>query len=159
MDKITQIKISNGIKDFKNLSNQDVIKLIELQAKGVLEKTDIEALTKIAPKFLKMQIEIVKSFAKISGDIKESQIKSTEPVIASIQGLTSILETLATKAQSDSTIEKIAESSIKLAEKYTEILEINRKQNESNNTNWKGLLTTLGMVAISAGAWVLRKRI
>lgn len=128
MDKLKEIEKFSGIKDFKKLSKEDIIRLTELQSKGVLEISHIEALTKIAPEFIKMQIEVVKSFAKISGDMKESQIKSTEPVIESIQGLTRILETLASKAQSDSTIERIAELSIKLAEKYTEILEINRKR-------------------------------
>jgi len=159
MNELKEIEKFSGIKDFKNLSKEDVIKLTKLQADGILEKTHIEALTKIAPEFIKMQIEVVKSFAKISGDMKESQIKSTEPVIESIQGLTRILETLASKAQSDSTIEKIAELSIKLAEKYTEILEINRKQNKDNNNNWKSLLATVGVVVISAGAWLLRKKI
>lgn len=158
MKDLKNIEKITGIKDFKNLSKEDVIRLTELQADGILEKSHIEALTKIAPDFIKMQIEVVKSIATISGDMKESQIKSTEPVIESIQSLSRILETLASKAQSDATIEKIAELSIKLAEQFAKILEINRRQNEDNNSNWKQILATLSVIAMSAGAFFLRKR-
>lgn len=158
MNELKEIEKVSGIKDFKNLSKEDVIKLTELQANGILEKSHIEALTKIAPDFIKMQIELVQSFAKMSGDMKETQIKSTEPIIESIQSLSRILETLAAKAQSDATIEKIAEISIKLAEQFAKILEINRQQNGDNNNNWKYIFATVATVVMSAGAWLLKRR-
>jgi hypothetical protein len=124
----------------------------------MFKKAHIEALTKIAPDFIKMQIEAIKSFAKISGNMRKGQAKSTEAISDSINSLSKVLETLASKAQSEASIEKIAELSIKMAEKYTEILEINRKQNKDNNNTWKALLGTVGAVVLAGVGLFLGKR-
>jgi len=138
------------IKDYKNLTKEEILKITELQAKNELSKTQIEALVKVTPEFVKMQIEVVKSFAEMTKSIKDVQIKAIDPIIESIKSLSKILEIIATNASSDEVQIKVLETSEKIADKYERILEINLKQQKGNNNLWKGVVSTFGVLAIGA---------
>jgi hypothetical protein len=146
------------IKDYKNLTKEEVLRITELQARNELSKTQIEALVKVTPNFVKMQVEFVKSFAEITKNIKDVQVKAIDPIIESIKSLSRILEIIATNATSDEVKIKVLETSEKIADKYEKILEINRKQQAENNTLWKVALTTFGVITAGALAFFIGKK-
>jgi hypothetical protein len=146
------------IKDYKNLTKEEVLRITELQAKNELSKTQIEALVKVTPDFVKMQVEFVKSFAEVTKNIKDVQVKAIDPIIESIKSLSKILEIIATNASSDEVQIKVLETSEKIADKYEKILEINRKQQKGNNNLWKVALSTFGVIATGALVFFVGKR-
>jgi ATP-dependent Lon protease len=146
------------IKDYKNLTNEDIIRITELQSKNELSKSQIEALIKVTPEFVKMQIEVVKSFAEMSKNIKDVQVKALDPIIESIKSLSKVLEIIATNASSDEVQIKVLETSEKIADKYEKILEINRKQQKNNNRTWTIMGTAFVTLAGAATAYFIGNR-
>ncbi|CAL2083403.1 hypothetical protein [Tenacibaculum dicentrarchi] len=146
------------IKDYKNLTKDEILRITEMQGRNEISKSQIEALVKVTPEFVKMQIEVVKSFAEMTKNIKDVQVKALDPIIESIKSLSKILEIIATNASSDEVQIKVLETSEKIADKYEKILEINRKQQKNNNNTWKLVLTTFATVAGSLALFLYTKK-
>lgn len=153
--KLKELLEKAEIKDFKNLSINDIKKITELQSKNELTKAHIKALIKVTPEFVKMQIEFVKSYAEVTRNMKDVQIKAIDPIIESIKNLSKILEIIALNALSEEVQIKVLETSEKIAENYERILEINLKQQKENNHIWHMALIGFITLAGSATAFFL----
>lgn len=161
MDSIQQelIKIS-GITDFNNLSKEDSAKLLKLIGEHKLSETHVKALVEIAPDFIKAQIEALKAVAEVAKGAKETQKEVISTVVNSIQGVTSILEKLAERTNSDEAIIELAKLTIQAGGLYLEAIKISERINKDNNNTWikiGGLATAILGVAIPVTLKVLSK--
>lgn len=149
-DNIAELKKIIGVKDFNNLSPNDVERILKLIGEQRLKEGQIKALLEIAPTFLKLATESLKTISNIADGAKDSQSDAMAAIIAAINGIAETLNILARSAETDYTREKIALLLIEAGKIYIELAKLSKEMNEDNNKVWKvlgmGALLALGAV-------------
>jgi uncharacterized protein YjaG (DUF416 family) len=151
---IQEISEKLNIKDFKNLSEEQYVKIIELIQNNDFSLAQLAELVKVIPNIIDLQKDYLESLKSIVDGVKTTQINSLDSIKQSLDSTMQILSKIADKATSDESLHLIAEITLKLADLHVKIAEIVRETNKDNNDAWQGL-AKFAMAAISVVGVVL----
>lgn len=151
---IQEISENLNIKDFKNLSEEQYVKIIELIQNNDFSLAQLAELVKVIPNIIDLQKDYLESLKSIVDGVKTTQVTSLDSIKKSLDSTMQILSKIADKATSDESLHLIAEITLKLADLHVRIAEIVKETNKDNNDAWQGL-AKFAMAAISVVGVVL----
>jgi hypothetical protein len=152
LEEISQI---SKIRDFENMTEPGVEKILNLIGEHRLSKAHIEALVKVAPSFASLSVEALKTISLTAKEAGSSQKEIINNFRASIEGISNVFSILSNNAETDETRLKIAEYMLKAGELYCELAKIQVNINKDNNETWiKIAAISLAVVAAATGITV-----
>ena len=151
---IQEISEKLNIKDFKNLSKEQYVKIMELVQNDNFSLAQLAELVKVIPNIIDLQKDYLDSLKSIVDGVKTTQIHSLDGIKKSLDSTMQILLKLADKVTTDESLHLIAEITLKLADLHVRIAEIVKETNKDNNDAWQGL-AKFAMAAISVVGVVL----
>lgn len=143
---IEDIKRISGIGNLSKLSAAEATKLLNLIGEQRLSEAHVKALIEVAPQFISIANEALKTISKTVEGTKESQKNALSAVLAAVSGLTNVLTVLANKAESDEVREKIAQYLIEAGKLYIQVTIITKDMNKDNNDTWVKIAGISGTV-------------
>ena len=151
---IQEISEKLNIKDFKNLSKEQYVKIMELVQNDNFSLAQLAELVKVIPNIIDLQKDYLDSLKSIVDGVKTTQVHSLDGIKKSLDSTMQILLKLTDKATSDESLHLIAEITLKLADLHVRVAEIVKETNKDNNDAWQGL-AKFAMAAISVVGVVL----
>ena len=151
---IQEISEKLNIKDFKNLSEEQYVKIIELIQNNDFSLAQLAELGKVIPNIIDLQKDYLESLKSVVDSVKTTQINSLDGIKQSLDSTMQILSKITDKATSDESLHLIAQITLKIADLHVKIAEIVRETNKDNNDAWQGL-AKFAMAAISVVGVVL----
>ena len=149
--EIELLKTKTSIKDFNNVAKDEFEGLQKMLANKTLSPNELSTLVELIPNFVELQKDFInglKAFAEKAGN-------SQQTAFDVINSQMRVLETLATRMQSDDARLKIAEVLMKLSEETNRIIE---RMNSNNNDFWKYITGAATALFAIVGAIFLNNR-
>ena len=156
---INEVKSAIGLDDLSKLDKESTEMILQLIGKQRLTEAHISAIVEVAPHFVQLQTEVLKTVSKAIDGLESSQRSALETMQITLKGLINILQTLAEKMESDDGRLKIAEYTIKAGEQFIAVSKTLESMNKENNRIWKwvigGVATGLTLFAGIVSAKVM----
>lgn len=154
-DLLQEIREITKIRDLENISEIGTIKILNLIGEHKLNEEQINALIALAPSFISMATEALKTISSIVPQVGETQREVLKNIGNSINSINTVLSTLANKVESDEVRLKIAEYTIRAGELYLEFTKLQAKINENNNETWWKITGTVSAIVAATAALVV----
>ncbi|GEM_PF-2640244 len=159
---INEVKSATGLDDLSKLDKDSIEKILRLVGEQRLKEAHISAIVEVAPHFVQLQTEVLKTVSRAIDGLEKSQGSVLETMQITLKGLINILQTLAEKMESDDGRLKIAECTIKSGEQFIEVSKRLESINKENNSIWKwvigGVAAGLTLVASAVAAKEMRDK-
>ena len=161
MNEIEEIKKITKIDNFSSLAKYDVERVLILAGEKRITEAQLETLVSVAPQFVDIAIESLRTVGVISGAAKDSQANVMTSITKSIDGLSDALSALAKNAASDDARVEIAKILGHSAPIFVEFAKISAGVNKDNNHTWRELakiaVVSVAVIVGAAGAVLYAK--
>lgn len=157
---VSQIRNETGISDFENMSTDEALKIIDLVGQNRIQLKQIDALVSLFPEVTKIISESLSQFSNSVNNISANHNEMLKGSILVFQNTSTILNLLASQAESDEIRLQISKCIFDAGDRYhllvDDIKEINKDILKSSKMNMiasiaKGVFT-VGAALIDLGA-------
>lgn len=148
---IDTIKEKLNVGDLKDLSPEQYQKILEIIKENDFSLAQLTELVKVIPNIVDLQKTYLDSMRNLYEGIKDSQNQTLLTIQKNIDSLTSVLNKIVDKAETEATLQMVAQILMQMADLNLKIIE---EINKNNNQSWFNLAKFATTAVLMVGALV-----
>ena len=146
---IAEILKASGLENLSDMNQADAAKLLSLIGEQRLKEAHVAALVAVAPHFIGLATEAIRTGATIAESMKESQKQALAAIQKQIECISAVLSQIAASMSTDACRVQVASLIVEMGKLHVEAIKEVNKHNNNTYLQIAGIATTI--VSITVG--------